>query len=98
MHIVLLRFTERKSDAGKFMAGHKDWIQEGFDGGLFLLAGSLQSQAGGVLLANGIPAEELDQFIRRDPFVEHGIVTPEIIAVAPSRVDERLGFLLGQER
>jgi len=94
MHIVFLQFTERKSEAGKFMQGHKDWIQRGFDAGCFLLTGSLQPQTGGVILADRISREELDQLIKQDPFVEQGIVTPEIVELAPSRVDTRLDFLL----
>ncbi|MRW94717.1 hypothetical protein GJ699_32615 [Duganella sp. FT80W] len=94
MHIVFLQFTERKSEAGKFMQGHKDWIQRGFDAGCFLLTGSLQPQTGGVILADRISREELNQLIKQDPFVEQGIVTPEIVELAPSRVDTRLDFLL----
>lgn len=94
MHIVFLRFTERKSEAGKFMQGHKDWIQRGFDAGCFLLTGSLHPQTGGAILVDRISREELDQLVKQDPFVEQGIVTPEIVEFAPSRVDERLAFLL----
>jgi len=94
MHILFLRFTERKSEAGKFMQGHKDWIQRGFDAGDFLLTGSLQPQMGGVILTDRISREELAQLVEQDPFVEQGIVIPEIVELSPSRVDERLGFLL----
>jgi uncharacterized protein YciI len=94
MHIVFLQFTERKSEAGKFMQAHKDWIQRGFDAGCFLLTGSLQPQTGGVIFADRISREELDQLVKQDPFVEQGIVTPEIVELTPSRVDPRLGFLL----
>jgi uncharacterized protein YciI len=94
MHIVFLQFTERKSEAGKFMQGHKDWIQRGFDAGCFLLTGSLQPQTGGVILADRISREELDHLLEQDPFVEQGIVTSNIVELAPSRVDTRLGFLL----
>jgi uncharacterized protein YciI len=94
MHIVFLRFTERKSDAGKFMQGHKDWIQRWFDAGCFLLTGSLNPQTGGVILVDRISREELDQLVMQDPFVEQGIVTPEIVELVPSRVDECLAFLL----
>lgn len=94
MHIVFLEFAERKGEAGNFMQGHKDWIQRGFDTGCFLLTGSLQSQTGGMVLADRISREELDQLVKQDPFVEHGIVTPRIVEFAPSRVDARLGFLL----
>jgi len=32
MFIVLLKFSDNKSQAGQFMEGHKDWVKRGFDG------------------------------------------------------------------
>lgn len=52
MFIVMLKFSENKGEAGRFMEGHKDWIQRGFDDGVFLLAGSLQPSLGGGILAH----------------------------------------------
>ena len=33
------------------MEGHIEWINRGFDGGVFLLVGSLQSKLGGGIVA-----------------------------------------------
>lgn len=94
MYIVFLRFTERKNEAAKFMQAHKEWIQHGFDTGIFLLAGSLPPQAGGAIVANRIARDELSALVDADPFVVQGIVNAEIVEISPARVDERLGFLL----
>lgn len=77
------------------MQAHKDWIQRGFDDGVFLLAGSIQPQAGGAILAHGVTLAELQDRVNGDPFVAEDVVRPEIVEVAPSRVEDRLGFLLG---
>ena len=45
MFIVLLRFAQRDR-AAQAMQGHKQWLQRGFDDGVFLLAGSLQPDLG----------------------------------------------------
>ena len=37
MFFVLLRFSGNKDQARQFMQGHRDWIQSGFDDGVFLL-------------------------------------------------------------
>jgi len=52
MFIVLLKFSGNKAQAGKFMAAHKEWIKRGFDDGVFLLAGSLQSNSSGGVVAH----------------------------------------------
>lgn len=38
--IVFLRFGPNRAQAGQWMAGHKQWIQDGIADGSFLLAGS----------------------------------------------------------
>lgn len=94
MHLVLLKFAHRKADAPQHMAGHKAWLQRGFDDGVFLLTGSLQDGLGGMVLAHGLGAEALAGRVNQDPFVIEGVVSAEIVGVAPHRADDRLRFLL----
>jgi uncharacterized protein YciI len=96
MFIVLLRFSANKANAGQFMEGHKAWLKRGFDDGVFLLAGSLQPNLGGGILAYAASLAELQSRVRDDPFVAEDVVTPEIVEIAPSRADDRLSFLLPQ--
>ncbi|SDE22530.1 YciI family protein [Kordiimonas lacus] len=98
MFIVFLKFTGDKSRAPDFMAGHNAWIRDGFANGYFLMVGSLQSGAGGAILAHNITHADLESFIAEDPFVAEGIVTPEVVGVTPGRTDTRLDFLVPTER
>ena len=59
MFIVLLKFSSNKSRASQFMAGHKEWLERGFDDGVFLLAGSLQPNLGGGIVAHGTSLSDL---------------------------------------
>jgi uncharacterized protein YciI len=95
MFIVLLRFAHNKGQAGQFMEGHKAWLQQGFDDGIFLLAGSLPPASGGGILAHHTTLPDLQKRVNGDPFVAAGVVSAEIVEIAPSRADERLRFLLG---
>ncbi|MEZ5829699.1 MAG: hypothetical protein R3D05_00795 [Dongiaceae bacterium] len=94
MFVVLLRFSSNKGLAGQFMEGHKAWIKRGFDDGVFLLAGSLQPNLGGSIVAHSISLPELRSRVNDDPFVAENIVSAEILEIAPSRIDERLKFLV----
>ena len=94
MHLVLLRFASNKSEAGRFMEGHKQWLERGFDEGVFLVSGTIQPQLGGAILAHNASLDDLQQRVNEDPFVAEGVVSAEIIEVAPSKTDERLAFLL----
>ena len=93
MFVALLRFSDHKAKAGQFMAGHNEWIQRGFDDGVFLMVGSLQPNLGGAILAHNTSLPELEARLAADPFVAEKIVSAEILVVNPSRTDGRLAFL-----
>lgn len=93
MYIVLLRFSGAKAKAFELMEGHKAWIKRGFDDGVFLMTGTLQPNAGGLVVAVNTSLADLEGRVGADPFVVEGVVTAEILDVALSRVDERLEWL-----
>ena len=92
MFVVLLRFAD-KSKAGPVMEGHKAWIKRGFDDGVFLLAGGLQPNLGGGIVAHNTTFADLQSRVGNDPFVAEKVVAAEILEIAPSRADARLSFL-----
>ena len=93
MFIVLLEFSGNKAAASDHMAGHKAWLDRGFEDGTFVLAGSLGGKAGGGLLADTDDRAALDALIAEDPFVVHDVVRPTVHEIAPNRTDDRLSFL-----
>lgn len=95
MFIVLLNFSDNKGKAGEFMDDHKAWIKSGFDDGVFLLAGSLQPNRGGGILAHNISLTDLQSRVNSDPFVVENVVKAEVMEITPSKADTRLNFLLG---
>ena len=92
MFVVFLKFAD-KSKAAASMEAHNQWIAKGFDDGVFLTVGSLQPNAGGAILANGLDRDALDARLAEDPFVAEGVVTPETFEISPARTDPRLEFL-----
>lgn len=94
MFIVQLKFSANKSQAGQFMEGHKAWLQRGFDDGVFLLAGSLQPNLGGGIVAHNTSLADLEARVKADPFVAEDVVSAEVVEITPARADERLSFLL----
>ena len=95
MFVVMLKFSDNKSEAGRFMEGHKEWIKSGFDDGVFLLAGSLPPNLGGGIVAHNTSREDLQSRVDADPFVAEKVVEAEILEITPSKADARLDFLLG---
>lgn len=95
MFIVLLTFSENKSQAGQFMEGHNEWIKRGFDDGVFCLVGSLQPSLGGGIVAHNTSLEELQARVNDDPFVAENVVSAEVLEISPAKADPRMEFLLG---
>ena len=76
MFIVFLRFSDNRENAGSLMDGHRAWIKQGFDEDVFLLAGSLDPDRGGAILAHNTTASTLSRplrasFTARAPPREH---------------------------
>ncbi len=94
MFIVILRFSDNKAKASQFMEGHKEWLKRGFDDGVFLLAGSLQPNLGGGIMAHNEALPDLQRRVNDDPFVRENVVKAEVIEITPSKADARLDFLL----
>ena len=93
MFIVLLKFSQNKSQAGEFMDGHNAWLKQGFDDEIFILAGSLQPNQGGGIMAHNTTMEELQNRVNNDPFVANNVVQAEILEITPAKADDRLQFL-----
>ena len=96
MYVVTLRFAGDRSRAAAQMEAHNAWLAAGFSDGVFVMNGTLQPKAGGVILAHGEDRAALEARIAADPFVAEGIVAAEILEVAPGRTDARLAFLAGE--
>lgn len=93
LHLVLLEFADT-SGAAALMDDHNRWIDRGFDDGTFLLTGSVPGRGGAVLL-HGVTGDEVDRTVQDDPFVLHGVVTPTVVEIQPSRLAPGWEQLIG---
>ena len=94
MFVVVLKFSTHKSRASELMESHNQWIQRGFDEGVFLLVGTVQPKLGGAVVAYNTSLTELQSRVNDDPFVAEDVVTAEILEITPARTDARLDCLM----
>lgn len=94
MFIILLKFSENRQHASKFMEAHMKWLEQGFDDGVFILAGSIKPNLGGAIIAKNSSIELIKYRANQDPFVIEKIVESEVIEISPSKMDDRLSDLL----
>lgn len=96
MQVILLKFGPNKSDAPQHMNGHKSWIKEGLDDGVFHIVGSLDI-GGGFILANEKDKSELQNRLEKDPFVEHDIVSIETYQININQASGGFGQFLNSK-
>lgn len=75
------------------MAGHNEWIASGFADVVFHCVGSLKPGAGGTVLAVGEDSEAIRARVNSGSFVQHSVVTVEIIEVDAKRTSDAAEFL-----
>lgn len=85
MFIVQLRFSKNKAQMSRLMEAHRQWVDQGFREGVFLIVGTLAPRAGGGIVAHNTSLAQLKQRIKRDPFVAEDVVAPEIVKITPAR-------------
>jgi uncharacterized protein YciI len=93
MFIILLTYKKPLDQVDRHLGDHKAWVRQGFEEGVFILAGAQRPRTGGVLLATGNDRPAIQARVDRDPFLLAGVATVEIIEIAPSTLDARLDWL-----
>lgn len=94
MYVAVFRLVDG-AKLSEHLVGHRLWLEQGFDDQVFFLVGGIPHVGGGAILAAGLSLDELTARVAEDPFVVHGVVTPEIIELDITISDPRLAFLTG---
>ena len=76
--LIVLTYVAPLAEVDALMKAHVDWLEIGFDQGVFLLAGRRNPRTGGVILARG-PADQVAAVSASDPFVTGGVATVELV-------------------
>lgn len=94
MFILSLTYVKSTEEADRFMAPHMEWVNAGYDKGLFLASGRKNPRTGGVILASGERAE-IEAYVAADPFTLEGVAMYEVTEVVVTRTAAGLEGLKG---
>lgn len=92
MFILSLTYVKPTEEADRLMQPHMDWVNEGYDRGMFLASGRKNPRTGGVILASGERAE-VEAYVAADPFTAEGVALYEVTEVAVTRTAAGLDAL-----
>ncbi len=92
MIVISLTYITSTEEADRLMEGHLAWLKAGFAEKGFLASGRKVPRTGGVILSRG-SREEVEAYLRTDPFVTEGIARYDLTEVAVTTTAEGLGGL-----
>lgn len=91
--IILIDYVASEDAVDAQLKPHVEWLEQGFDAGLFLLGGRQVPRSGGVILCRGHRAD-VEALAATDPFVTSGVATANVIEMAASFAVQELAPLL----
>ncbi|PYB73097.1 YciI family protein [Rhizobium wuzhouense] len=92
MFILSLTYVKPIEEADRFMAAHMDWVNAGYERGMFLASGRKNPRTGGVVLAKGDRAE-IGAYVAADPFTVEGVAVYDVTEITVTRTAEGLALM-----
>ncbi len=72
LFIVTSSYLKPKADIAAVTPRHREWLDQHYRSGLFIVSGRMVSGQGGVILANAESQAQLEKIFAEDPFVQEG--------------------------
>lgn len=94
MFVILCRYLKPFESVEPSVAEHRDYLQKGFDSGMFLCSGPQVPRFGGVILAKEKSRDRLLSFLAKDPFQVRGLAEYQLIEFTPVKHAAGLDKLL----
>ena len=91
LHVVVLTYIKPLDEVDAHIPAHIEWLNKGYEDGVFLASGRRVPRIGGVILATG-ELEALQLRLRDDPFQRFGVAAVEVI---PFDASKRVAALEG---
>ncbi|MFE9428375.1 YciI family protein [Kitasatospora sp. NPDC006697] len=93
MFVVTVTYTVPLDEVDRWRPAHGAWLNQLISQRLLLAVGRQVPLVGGVYLASGMPAEELDRLLVTDPYVLNGVATHSVVEFTPLLVAPGLEIL-----
>ena len=94
MFVVLLTYTQPLEVVDSLVPAHREFLQQMYQAGTFLLSGRKDPRGGGVIFANAESVQHLELALARDPFQIHGVASYQVIEFVPTMAAPALQALV----
>ncbi len=90
MFVVKLTYLAELSEVDKYVQAHRDFLDEYYKKGLFLVSGPMNPREGGIIVVNGNDKETLMQVLENDPYNQAGIASYEVIEFSAVKYQDEI--------
>ena len=87
MFVVLLTYVKPLPEVDRHMRAHMKFLDQQYAARTFIASGRQVPRTGGVILARCPSKEALVELMQRDPFLQNGVATFEVIQFRTSQHD-----------
>jgi uncharacterized protein YciI len=94
MFIIELGYNASIEIIDKYLAAHRNWLQEQYEQGLLLCSGPKKPRDGGFIIALGKDRSKIEQMMQNDPFTLNQVSTYKITEFEPVKYHKNIENLL----
>ena len=85
MFVIELNYTADLAKIDAHMPAHVAFLKKHYAAGTFLVSGRKIPRDGGIIIAAGKTRAQVEEIVREDPFIAHGLVEFRIIEFRASQ-------------
>ncbi|WP_050479444.1 YciI family protein [Herbaspirillum rhizosphaerae] len=90
MFVISITYTKSAGEIDALLTAHKQFLNEQYADGVFLMSGRKIPRSGGIIIADAADRAELEAIIETDPFYIGDVAEYEITEFVPSMTAEAL--------
>jgi uncharacterized protein YciI len=84
MFVINLSYRVPLEQVNEERNGHIEFLEKQYEKKIFIASGPKVPRTGGIILAQNVTKEELEELIKEDPFYQKQIANYEIIEFTPT--------------
>ena len=83
MFLIKITYTKPFDMVEKYVAAHREYLEEGYQNNYFVVSGPLNPRTGGIIISQLNNREQLETFFKQDPYVLNDVADYEFIEFNP---------------
>lgn len=83
MYVISITYIQPIDVVEKHLQAHRDFLRQQYAAGYLIMSGPKNPRDGGVIIANAMPRNELDQLIAADPFCQYEVADYQVTEFEP---------------